>query len=755
MPITLHTGVASLEAGDRPQPEWFEVDAATAAVVPPPGRVGSGDRGGDDGGAGARIGERRGRRREAGVRSHRAHRHPATGVSVVDGLITGWHEPRASHLDLVEAIAGPELTASMYAARRRRGISLARVRGQLPHPALTEPARSPAASTGNAHSPDRRRLPPLAIAAWGGCSATAVEHRRPPPRPRHPAAVPAPRWCSPRAGGAATPSSGRPTKPPPWPSPSRWTPRAVCHGANGDRLHPARPGSHRRGPARRRPHRGLLQRRAAEPPTRRDRPGRRRRGQHLAGAGRRGLRRLRPAGPAPAARCRHRGRRSSRRSTSAQTTSAVTPAEPRYPTSCDSVAGCTPSLFIPAVVALWRWRRPPVCPPRRRRRGPPWRIDRDRTDHVPPSRPSPATARHRRPSGLPGTIVAGDGPCELALAGGRVWVSLLGDEAVAPIDPASGVVGDPVAVPGSPCWMAGDGDSLWVAPSAAGYIEHLDAATGRRIGRIELADGAVDAQLAFAFGDLWATVPPTDEVVRIDARPARSSPGSPWSTTRVARSRGRAALGGERASGNGGRHRSLHRRGGAHLRGARGRPRDRPCRRGVVGGQRRRPHGHRGRPRDRRRRRRVPGRWQSAARGGGGRSYLGAQPRGRHPVGRRARRRGRRDGRGGCPPVGGAAGGGRPVVGRLRRRDGDRRSRRHRARAATAGDGAARLAGDPGAPRDRDRVRRGPADPDGAGRPPLHQPGPLAPPARAGSRRPWCRCRTTWRPAPPGTTGAR
>ena len=119
------------------------------------------------------------------------------------------------------------------------------------------------------------------------------------------------------------------------------------------------------------------------------------------------------------------------------------------------------------------------------------------------------------PSGLPGTIIAGDGPCDLALAGGRVWVSLLGDEVVVPIDPESGVVGDPVAVPGSPCWMAGDGDSLWVAPSAAGHIEHLDAATGRRIGRIELADGPVDAQLTFAFGDLWATVPPTDEVVRI------------------------------------------------------------------------------------------------------------------------------------------------------------------------------------------------------------------------------------------------
>ena len=33
---------------------------------------------------------------------------------VVDGLITGWHEPKASHLELVEAVAGSSLAARMY-----------------------------------------------------------------------------------------------------------------------------------------------------------------------------------------------------------------------------------------------------------------------------------------------------------------------------------------------------------------------------------------------------------------------------------------------------------------------------------------------------------------------------------------------------------------------------------------------------------------------------------------------------------------
>lgn len=35
---------------------------------------------------------------------------------VVNGLITGWHDPEASHLLLVEAVAGAELTQQAYDA---------------------------------------------------------------------------------------------------------------------------------------------------------------------------------------------------------------------------------------------------------------------------------------------------------------------------------------------------------------------------------------------------------------------------------------------------------------------------------------------------------------------------------------------------------------------------------------------------------------------------------------------------------------
>ena len=43
------------------------------------------------------------------------------GVAVVDGLLTGWHEPEATHLDLVRAIAGRELVERCYAAAAAHG----------------------------------------------------------------------------------------------------------------------------------------------------------------------------------------------------------------------------------------------------------------------------------------------------------------------------------------------------------------------------------------------------------------------------------------------------------------------------------------------------------------------------------------------------------------------------------------------------------------------------------------------------------
>jgi S-adenosylmethionine:tRNA ribosyltransferase-isomerase len=46
---------------------------------------------------------------------------PERGVRAVDGLLTGWHEPEASHLQMLEAIAGPELLERSYDAALERG----------------------------------------------------------------------------------------------------------------------------------------------------------------------------------------------------------------------------------------------------------------------------------------------------------------------------------------------------------------------------------------------------------------------------------------------------------------------------------------------------------------------------------------------------------------------------------------------------------------------------------------------------------
>jgi S-adenosylmethionine:tRNA ribosyltransferase-isomerase len=46
---------------------------------------------------------------------------PERGVRAIDGMLTGWHEPEASHLQMLEAIAGRELIDVSYAAATEEG----------------------------------------------------------------------------------------------------------------------------------------------------------------------------------------------------------------------------------------------------------------------------------------------------------------------------------------------------------------------------------------------------------------------------------------------------------------------------------------------------------------------------------------------------------------------------------------------------------------------------------------------------------
>jgi S-adenosylmethionine:tRNA ribosyltransferase-isomerase len=116
-PVLLHTGVSSQEAGEAPQPEWFEVDEPTARLVNTT-RAG--------GGRIVAVGTTVTRALESAVAASGqvvasrgwtervvTRDHPPR---VVDGLITGWHDPQASHLLLVESIAGEELAQTAYDA---------------------------------------------------------------------------------------------------------------------------------------------------------------------------------------------------------------------------------------------------------------------------------------------------------------------------------------------------------------------------------------------------------------------------------------------------------------------------------------------------------------------------------------------------------------------------------------------------------------------------------------------------------------
>jgi S-adenosylmethionine:tRNA ribosyltransferase-isomerase len=46
---------------------------------------------------------------------------PSRPVRSVDGLVTGWHEPEASHLAMLEAIAGPDLLERSYTVALEEG----------------------------------------------------------------------------------------------------------------------------------------------------------------------------------------------------------------------------------------------------------------------------------------------------------------------------------------------------------------------------------------------------------------------------------------------------------------------------------------------------------------------------------------------------------------------------------------------------------------------------------------------------------
>jgi S-adenosylmethionine:tRNA ribosyltransferase-isomerase len=128
VPIVLHTGVSSQETGEPPYPERYRVPQATADAI--------------NSAHAAHRRARRGRVIAVGTTATRAIETvasddgtvrpgqgwtdlvitPERGVRAVDGLLTGWHEPDASHVELVHAVAGRDLLEVSYARALEAGF---------------------------------------------------------------------------------------------------------------------------------------------------------------------------------------------------------------------------------------------------------------------------------------------------------------------------------------------------------------------------------------------------------------------------------------------------------------------------------------------------------------------------------------------------------------------------------------------------------------------------------------------------------
>jgi S-adenosylmethionine:tRNA ribosyltransferase-isomerase len=113
--LTLHTGVASPESHEPPYDEWYRVPEATADAVEKTkrshGRV-------------VAVGTTVVRALESALDAS-GHVHategwtdlvitPERGVFVVDGLLTGFHEPKSTHLAMLEALADREHLVRAY-----------------------------------------------------------------------------------------------------------------------------------------------------------------------------------------------------------------------------------------------------------------------------------------------------------------------------------------------------------------------------------------------------------------------------------------------------------------------------------------------------------------------------------------------------------------------------------------------------------------------------------------------------------------
>lgn len=121
-PIVLHTGVSSLEEKEMPYPEHMEIDPVTASII---------NSAKSNGKRIIAVGTTAIRAIETAV-NEQEKVVPYRGqtklfidkdhtLKVANGLLTGFHEPHASHLNILQAVAGFEHINSAYKAALKAG----------------------------------------------------------------------------------------------------------------------------------------------------------------------------------------------------------------------------------------------------------------------------------------------------------------------------------------------------------------------------------------------------------------------------------------------------------------------------------------------------------------------------------------------------------------------------------------------------------------------------------------------------------
>lgn len=138
-----------------------------------------------------------------------------------------------------------------------------------------------------------------------------------------------------------------------------------------------------------------------------------------------------------------------------------------------------------------------------------------------PSPPAPAITASSSPEGddrgILAEIAVEGSPCDLAEAGGRVWVTAFDGNELAEIDPGTNEVVGTYRMPNGPCGMEARQGVLWI--ESGNTLVRFDPERGEGIDRLRV-EGSVFGLTSTPSG-LWGMGGRDEQVVRLDPRSGR------------------------------------------------------------------------------------------------------------------------------------------------------------------------------------------------------------------------------------------